>query len=201
MTNKDNAIGLKPIVVESIWGSIAAFFLMQILGLIVFKSFVFYLNDFFFFVVGGVWIIIFLLFQAETISKIQEFVFRKKFATVFSSLKEKMELFKMFAAIIFSLMFLYLVFVNYPFPDPKTEILHEGLFLVFSWIVSNQAYKFRKKGIETKVNMSTHAIIAGLVFGTVFLVTSFVFPTIFYFHGMIGIGAIILTLTAVLLRK
>ncbi len=189
---------LRPIHVESFWGAIAAFFLHQIFGFVIFQGIVYQLFVFPLLLIwSGLWLLLFLIFQSETLRKIRRFFAENQFRNAFSSLKTPDDLAKFLATVIFAGIWVLFLIGFYPFPTYPLSPWLAGVFVVVSWIVSIWFGKNNPEN-ESRVNHGIGALVTGLIVGGMFLIAGYASGGFFYLIGLVGLGVIVLLLTPLL---
>lgn len=185
---------------ESFWGAVAAFFLIQCFGFIVYNSFMFFIGISTSMpplcIWGMMWLLAFVVFQGSVLRKITEYAGMHGPAEAFCSLKQLDDFAKLGIAVFFAGVFLAFVAGHYPFPRAEGDWPQIGLFYCFcwaaSWMVSRpgRAPGFWRDNEGKKAGWKDLTIIAffGLVFVAAGLAASLVEPFLFYTAGMIGFG-------------
>ncbi len=197
--------GTREVVAESFWGAIAAFFLVQVFGFIVYQGFLYH----FFsdtaegpalmrFVWAGGWILVFLMFQSQILGIIGRFLRSDQKKLILPDARNVDDILKFFLALAFAATFVGFNLGHYPFPMTGDNPLSFGLFLAVSWWVSSMG------GSPAKSGGPSVAVGPGMLFGFlvggVFIVAGVFMDGLFYFHGMIGWGVCTMLLTGWLLR-
>jgi hypothetical protein len=193
-----NEGGLKEFNVSSFWGAIASFSLLQMLSIIFYQAFLFYLSNPKF---GAMhfFLLVFILFQSSAIGRIQEFLKNNGYAYAITDLKNFKEKMKLILAILSLLIFVYLIFFNYPFPKHESKWVYYVIFYLGCLVISYWTLK--------TINTTSFKVANGfgrwfgLLMGLLFFYTGTLSAAVFYFHGIIGISISVLMLSAWLVEK
>jgi hypothetical protein len=199
MMNSSNE--LKEIRAESFWGSVAALFLIQVFGYIVYQGFIFHFFKssfgFFSMIWGGGWLLAFILFQNITFGVIYRYVFSQQKKLVLPGLNNYDDVLKLFLAAIFLFVFIAFIFGYYPFEKAESNHVYEAGFFTFSWSVSF----LMKKSTITNLSVATGGSrLMGFIVGLVFFIIGIIEGPLFYFPGMIGAGVCTMMLSAWLME-
>ncbi len=204
-----------PYGVQSPWGAIAGFFLLQCFGFVALQGFRMFVNiaehgadDLSVFNATGfldrvllplwgiLWLVMFLARQTSVLRRIAVFVKGRGIASFVQALRVPSELVKAGLAALFGLVFLSFLCGHYPFPWRPVSTPVSILFGLFGWGISGLlAWAARRAPAQrqSEPHGSTAAAIVGFLVGGVFLTLAcFVQPGLFYFHGMIGLGVMTL---------
>jgi hypothetical protein len=190
---------LKELSVQSFWGAVASFILLQIFGYFIFQAFVFYFGSIL--MVWGIpWLLVFMVFQAEVICKIKKFIREGSLAEGIKSFIPTQkrcfdDFFKFFLSVVFLIVFIAFLLGYYPFPMEKAPTMVLVAFYVFSWAVSwLVSYAIRNRA-NSKV-ASGQGRTVGFAIGALFFAAGLIFRELAYFHGFIGLGvSVILTVS------
>lgn len=159
---------------------------MQIFGIVILNSFVFFLNNPLFLVFGAVWIAIFWYSQGEIINLTQKHVFENRLKGAISSLTTTQERIKFIATIFFIIVLIDFLTGNYPFPKQEIGLLEEILFLAVSIVVSGYVGKKLGKLKIQKPGMSYFGqIVVALAVGGSFVVFALVFSHNFFIYTVL----------------
>lgn len=201
---------LKEIRVESFWGAVAAFFLYQIFGYIIFQAFLTYFSSSYLIIplilYGMIFMIIFMFANALTMKKIREFFINQGSQTAIQSLHQKDDFIKFCLAIVFFVVLVLFALGYYPIPKKEHNLILLIAFFIFSWMVSIIYSRLTKKDSSIKVTNDKKGMLAGIFVGLWFLVISYIVSavsgsyTLFYIFGMVGFGVIVLVSSALLLE-
>jgi hypothetical protein len=216
-TNRD------PYDVQSPWGAIAAFFLVQCFGYVTLQGFRMFISiglhgedrlsifgttgmaDRVLLAFWGLmWIFAFLAFQADVFRRISKFCDQRGVVLFLRALKAPSEMLKAATALLFALIYLSFVLGHYPFPGQPISMTILVLYGVFGWAVSALvAWALRKRPVRATREQHAGKVgaIVGFLIGAVFFVVAqFVEPGLFYFHGMIGLGVMTMIACKLLFR-
>jgi len=213
---------LKKIKVNSIWGAISSFFLLQIFGYVIFETFLQSVNflqselssgfvailDF---IIAIGFLIMFLFFQSEAFFKIGQFFLENDSNTIFNNLKKGDELIKFCLTPVFIIMLILIMFGFYPFQRYESNIYYLIIFYVFSWGVSILISKLRKNKTTIAVYGGVDRI-AWILLGLFFFILSIIIPRSSFIKdnadimikfiellGMLGIGIVISLISSLLM--
>ncbi len=185
---------LEEIRVESFWGAIASFFLLQCFGFVVFQGFLFHFMNPFGVIWGGLWIALFIFFQSDTIQKIKQYFFEGKFNNILPHIRQPDDLLKMLLSFAFAGIFAAFLLGHYPFPKTEYDFFWEAGFFAFSILASSRIKKAKGSSVATG-----GARTVGFLVGLLFFGFGIFEPQVFYFHGMVGLGISTMMLCAWLL--
>ena len=197
---------LKEITVESFWGAVAALFLFQIFGFIIFQAFITYLTSKLYLMVpfllyGLIFMIIFMFADALTMKKIREFFINQGSRAAFQSLRQKDDFLKFCLAIVFFIILILFFLGYYPLPKKEYNLILLIIFFVFSWVVSLVFSRITKRNSSLKLSNDKKGLVVGLFVGLWFSVLSYIISVeLFYVFGMVGIGLIVLISSSWLLE-
>ena len=212
-----------PYTVQSPWGAVAGFFLIQCFGYVILHGFRMFVNigvngsdslnvfnaydwvDRFFLLLWGLmWISAFVAFEVDVIRRIATFWHRQSIQRFLHALRTPSEAIKAILAILFALGFLALGVGYYPFPKVPIPTVVSILFWLFGWGVSGLiAWSIRHKTVQEPEAQegSVAGSILGFAVGSVFFaIAYFLQPGVFYFHGMIGLGVVTMVTCQFLFR-
>ena len=200
--------GYQEIKTESFWGAIAAIVFFQIVGYMIFQSFISYLEQPFMFVWGCIWLLVFMFFQSKMMREIRQFLSRKSPRSATLSLRQIDDWIKFFLTIIFSVILLLFILGYYPFPKTDYDIFKLALFFIFSLFVSSIfSAQYQKTVPETKSMKFSGSPLGGVFGGLFFVIFGYLIenyaddPTFnFYILGMPGMGFIMMCLTILLVE-
>lgn len=209
---------MSEIKVESFWGAIASFILLQIFGYLIFQTFLFSIDTLdsldeagwavFLLVVG--FIIAFLFFQSDSFLKINRFLINTN--NPIELLKQLDEKIKLILAIIFSIIFVLILLGYNPLLKKEySNLLFVLVFYIISWFVSFGISKMRKSNTPILVAKGSNRI-AGIIFGFLFFIIGISvqyiesteniqqFKQFSYFLGLLGLGIVIMLVCTILLE-
>lgn len=214
---------LGEITVESFWGAIASFILLQIFGYFIFQTFLVsidFVNSFTFFgesgfiifILGIGFLFMFMFFQSISFYKIRVFLSKNGFNSPFNFLTELDELIKFILAICFTIILIIIMIGYYPLPKKDSDFLILISFYIFSWFVSYLVSKFRKQKASFLIAKGFNryaGIIAGLFFfilglasqNLAFFKKDEVFSQFAYFLGVVGLGIVIALVCSLLMEN
>jgi len=192
----------KEVVIESFWGAIATLFLYQLFGYIIFQAFLYYQLHLPYILFGGIWIFAFLTVDAITINKIRDFLQNTYTQSPLQQLKQIDDLIKAILATLFFIILLLFLAGYYPFPQYPYDLPLLISYFIISWIISYLISRMlQNKKPKIKISSDPKAIPMGLLIGgSFFIITLTIAPGLFYLHGMIGLGIILLVSSSVLLK-
>lgn len=193
--------GMQEVVANSPWGAIAGFFLLQPYGFILLNGLFFAARFSFEFFWLLFWILAMLILQASFLTKIRTFLKEQKIKDYFLVLKEPLEIFKFFIAILTLSIFILFNLGYYPFPtSDRPLIIGIGVELVISLSLSF----YLKNATEMKAQKDKKIIFLGLIILLIYTCVPLFqkFPTeIIYFTTIPGLGMILFILTQLLIEK
>ena len=212
-----------PYAVQSPWGAVAGFFLIQCFGFITLHGFRMFVNiglygsdslsifnasdlaDRFLLPLWGLmWIFVFVAFEVDIFRRLSTFWREQSVGHLLYALRSPTEMLKAFFAIIFTVGFMALGFGHYPFPSQPIPKVIFVLFWLFGWGVSGLiAWGLRRKPVpapERQEETLAGSIMGFLIGAVFFAIAYFIEPGLFYFHGMIGIGVMTMITCQVLFK-
>ena len=182
--------GTGEIKVESFWGAISGFILLQLFGFYIFQMFLMFFNQQselcspFFVIFGIILIFIFLYFQSVTLKKIRNYMEDYNFYKALSSLEKKDELTKLFLIIPISIFFIVVLLGYFPFLQEKYDFLRLAAFHIFCFVISLIMSRMIKKSYPIFVAKGFNRIV-GLIMGIAFFAMGLIFENYIFFEGIV----------------
>jgi len=202
---------LSEIKVESFWGAIACFVLLQIFGYVIFQTFLVSLNSWFTILMGGGFLFLSLFFQSECFYKIMSYVSKNKKNFAIESLNETKEKVKLVLAILFIVILIFFALGHYPLQQKDYSFFVLILFYVATWLISLLISKLRKHGVPIWVATGPGRLM-GIIVGFIFFIIAFFNESIPLFNaipgfqdyslflGTLGLGVCIILISSLLLQ-
>lgn len=172
--DEENLMG--EIIVESFWGAIASFCLLQIFGYMLLRIFIISMDmlesdptmtELAISLFGIMFLFIFLSFQSISFYKIKQFVSKYNMDIAIQSLSQKDELIKLFLIPLFLVILILLAVGYHPFPKQEIDLIILALFYIFSWAISlliTILIKIKSPFYIAKGTNRIVGILAGLLF-------------------------------------
>ena len=205
----------KEIMVDSFWGAVANIVFFQIVGFCIFQSFIFYLDDLFMMLYGGIWLLVLLYFQSKIMAKIRNYLSSKSVKSATLSLRNIDDWIKFVLTIVFIVIFILFIFDYYPFPQKEYDLFSLIIFYVFSIGIASLFSIWVERSMPQTNNIKYAGSPAGgFVIGFIFLLMAYFFNEMntmdenivnfdffnFYLLGMPGLGIMMICLTIILLK-
>ncbi len=210
--------------IESPWGAVAGFFLIQCFGYVTLHGFRMFVNigrygsdslsifnaDCFTDRIllpfwGLMWIFAFIAFEVDIFRRLSIFWRKQSVQLFLQELRTPTEILKALFAVLSAVGFAAMILGYYPFPSRPIPTVIWVLFWLFGWGVSGFiVWGLRRKPAptpQTQEGTMTGAIMGFIIGAVFFMIAYFVQPGLFYFHGMIGLGVMTMIACQVLFRK
>jgi hypothetical protein len=211
-----------PHPVQSPWGAIAAFFLVQCFGFVTLQGFRMFVNlalrgsdslsnfdaegvDRLLLPLWGLaWVYTFLLFQADVFRRISDYVRERGVSCFLPALKAPSEMAKLVVAVLFAAAYALFLFDRYPFPAKPISTGMSALFAGFGWAASAVIASAMRKGGARNATAQDGGIagyLFGFLVGALFFAVPYYFePGLFYFNGMLGLGVMTMIACRILFK-
>lgn len=204
---------MSEIKVESFWGAISSFVLLQIFGYVIFHTFIVSINPEntmgIGIILGLVFILVFMFFQSDAFFKIKSFLRANNNPK--ESLSQNDEKIKLFLAVVFGIILLLMILGYNPLFENNVSVHLIIVFYALSWAISWAMAKLRKNKIPVLVASGGNRI-AGIIMGSFFFILGISLKNIdagaelipiqnyAYFLGLLGLGIVITLVSTILLE-
>src|SRR3989344_1716941 len=177
-------VKLQVLKIQSFYGAIACFILLQLFGFILFNAFTFYIESLFTIFWGFMWVSVWIYYEAKTIYNIKMFMKSEKDFNL--NLKE---ISKLILALIFLILLIIFNFYWYPFPEKEFNFWYLALFYLASWTIAAFFSKEIKHDKITPINYKKFINYIIIFIGLFFFISWILNPELFYFIGIVGFVA------------